>query len=100
MSKISGHFGAFRQVTRPFTLQFQWAADNSLFRIEQGIPSPRTGNFFATIGNFLRDNSVSKHRLDEAGNASSLSSANAFFDDVDLPLCCLPDLIGGLTEAI
>jgi hypothetical protein len=45
MLKISGHCGAFRQVTRPFALQFQWAADDSLFRIEQGISRPEQGIF-------------------------------------------------------
>jgi hypothetical protein len=53
MLKISGHLGAFRWLRRPFALQFQRAADDSLFRT-------RTGNFlalnrelFAGTGKFL-----------------------------------------------
>jgi hypothetical protein len=45
MLKISGHFGAFRWLRRPFALQFQHAADDSLLRAEQRIFSSRTGNF-------------------------------------------------------
>jgi len=36
MLKISGHFGTFRAFWRPFALQFQSAADDSLFCTEQG----------------------------------------------------------------
>jgi len=45
MLKISGHFGAFRRLRRPFALQFESAADDSLFCIEQGICRPEQGNF-------------------------------------------------------
>src|SRR5262249_59142781 len=45
ISKISGHFDAFRGFGCPFALQFQCAAAGSLFRAEQGICWRRTGNF-------------------------------------------------------
>jgi hypothetical protein len=54
MLKISGHFGTFRAFWRPFALQFQSAADDSLFCTEQGNSSRRTGNFSPKTGNFLR----------------------------------------------
>jgi hypothetical protein len=63
--KIFGHLGAFRWLRRPFALQFQHAADDSLLCAEQRISSPRTGKFFAETGKFLRQ-SVSRHRLIEA----------------------------------
>ena len=53
--KISGHFGAFRGFRRPFVLQFQCDADDSLLRTEQAISSPQAGNFSPKQGNSYGD---------------------------------------------
>jgi hypothetical protein len=45
MLKISGYFALSARLRRPFTLQFQRAAGDSLLRIEQAFCPPRTGIF-------------------------------------------------------
>jgi hypothetical protein len=66
MLKISGHFGAFRGFRRPFALQFQCAADDSLLRTEQAISSPGAGNFSPEEGNSYGDRGTGVGRNSEA----------------------------------
>jgi hypothetical protein len=70
MLKISGHFGAFRGFQRPFVLQFQCAADNSLLCTEHGISWPRTGNFSPEEGNSYGDRGKGVGRNSEADCAA------------------------------
>jgi hypothetical protein len=45
MLKISAISALSARLRHPFTLQFRCAADDSLFRIEQGISRPEQGIF-------------------------------------------------------